>query len=320
MIKKGFVFAAIFAAVSAFGQVDNNRVVATINGEDLKGAEFYRRMEFLPDVGKIAGNEIITSTPAFWVLERIITERMILALAKEKGVSPTQTEIDAEINLRLESNPKMFEEWTASGQPKSDLEFQIKVQIAQFKIATMGITVTDQEIDKFYKDYPSMFTIPKRYKLRVISVSDDAKKAQVDFQLQSGKSFAEVAKAMSEDVTKADGGYYGTIQEDRLSEVMRKALANVKVGGATAWLEAPNQKIKIYIDEILAPQLTPMDAGLRRSLRRKLMLDRGKTKNDVGKMMADIRKRTKIDIKSKDLAAEYERVMRKFDPDKSGNP
>ncbi len=302
-------------AVSGFAnsQVDNARIVAVINGEELKGAEFYRRMEYLAEIGRIVNNDFVESTPAFWTLERIITEKLIFAVAKQKAVYPSPTEIQNEVALRT-ADVSAVEIWTASGQTKAELEYQILIQLCQFKIATAGINVTDLEVEKFFKDYPSMFTIPKRHKLRVISVGDDAKKAQVDFQLQSGKSFVEIAKTMSDDLTKASGGDFGAVDITRVNETMRKAIEVTKVGGVTAWLDAGQQKLKFLVEEILPAQLQKLDDKLKKSIRRRMMLDRGKVKNDVPKMMLEARNAMKIDIRSKELSSEYDRIMKRPTP------
>lgn len=313
---------ASLAALSAsiFAQVDNNRIVAVINGEEIKGAEFYRRMEYLPDVGKLVGNEFVSSTPGFWTLERLITERLIASVAKERNVTPSPTDVQSEVQNRLKANPDMLNEWLASGQTQAEFERQVFLQLCQFRIATAGILVTDLEVEKFYKDYPTMFTTPKLYKLRVISVSDDARKAQVDLQLQAGKKFADVAKEMSEDITKLDGGYYGTIDIMRVNELVRKSIEAIKVGGTTQWLENGPQRIKFYLEEVIPEKKQPLNDDLKRSIRRRLMLEKGKNKNDVSKIMADARKKMKLEIKSKDLADEYERIMKRFDPPTTINP
>ena len=67
-----------------------------------------------------------------------------------------------------------------------DLLNQIKLQQAQFKLVTFGITITDQEVDNHYRTNPVMYTEPKRVKLRVIVVDTDAQKDVVDKALAAG--------------------------------------------------------------------------------------------------------------------------------------
>ncbi len=295
----------------AFGQADPNRIIATINGEDVKGAEFYRRMEHLSGVGRMIGNSFIEETPGFWTVEQIATEKLVFGLAKEKGALATDAEVQAELRDRLTLAPTLLQEWTATGQTQADLEHLIRYQLTQFKLQTNGITVTNLEIDKFYKDNQFTYTIPKRVKLRVIVVSDPVKKAQIDVQLQS-KPFPEVAKAMSEDVSKSNGGEFGTVPLNSLTEAIRRPIEATKIGQTTSWIEAGGQHIRFLVEDIIPEKLQPLDDNLRKSIRRKLRMDRGRIKNDVTKDMNAFRAKSKIDIKNPKLAESYARMMKRF--------
>lgn len=311
-MKLGCSLVALLLASHAFSQVDNSRTIAVVNGEEIKGAEYYRRMEYMPGIGRMVGNSFVENTPGLWAIEQIITERLVFALAKEKGVTPAPAEVQAELRNRLEAEPKLLENWEASGQTRAELEYMIKFQLSQFKIATYGITVTDQEVTNFYKQNPFSFTIPKRVKLRVIAVTDAAKKAQIDIQLQSGKPFADVAKAMSEDLSKATGGEFGTVPLNSLQESIRKVLDATKIGQMTPWIDQGGQHIRFLLEDVIAEKLQPLDEPMKRSIRRKLMMDRGKVKNDIGKEMNAIRAKVKIEFKSKDLQEQYDAMMKRF--------
>ena len=76
-----------------WSQVDPARVVAVINGEEIKGAEYYRRMEYLPGAGKMLGDRFAEFPPGFMAIEQIITERLVYQLAKQKHCLPTDAEI-----------------------------------------------------------------------------------------------------------------------------------------------------------------------------------------------------------------------------------
>ena len=80
--------AALCLAAFSNGQVDPNRTIATINGEAIKGLEYYHRMEFLPGVTKRYGGQAIESPPGFLTVVELIGEKLLLQLAKEKGVMP----------------------------------------------------------------------------------------------------------------------------------------------------------------------------------------------------------------------------------------
>ena len=209
--KIWIAFGALVLSSIANAQVDPGRTIATINGDPIVGSEYYRRMEFLPGVGKMSNQAFFEAPPGFLTLEQLITERLVLQLAKQKGVFPSDAEVEAELKFRQEDDPGFVAAWTKGGHTADELKKQVRYELAQFKIQSFGITVTDQEVEKFYKDNPSMYTNPKQAKLRVIVLDDAAKKAAVDKDLGAGKAFADVAKQYSTDASKSLGGEFGTV-------------------------------------------------------------------------------------------------------------
>lgn len=310
-------------AVSVVAQTDPASVVLTVNGDVIKAVDYYHRMEILPGVSKRVGNASLSYPPGFLTLEALITERLVFQLAKQKGVMPTDKEIQDELTSILAENPTFLNETAMAGQSRADVEHQIKYQLAQFKISTFGVTITDAEIDKFYKDRPNLFTIPKRAKLSVIAVSDEATKSKVDAELSGGKAFADVAKAYSEDVSKAAGGEFGTVPIGELPEPVRNALNATKIGQSTPWvLMAPPSadpkvevkwpQAKFLLHDIVPETKTPLDAKVRKQLRRRLMLDRGAAKNDVAKEMQDMRDKANIVIANKSFAEMYKKYLQEL--------
>src|SRR5262249_50571792 len=138
--------------------------------------------------------------------------------------------------LRLSDNPSLMQDMVDRGLSEQDVRNQIKHDLVNFKLQTFGITVTDQEVQNYYKKNPSEFTTPKRLRVRLIAVKTDADTAAVDADLKSGKSFADVAKDKSIDVTKATGGDLGTCPIDYFAGQVQDALNGAKIGGTTAWL------------------------------------------------------------------------------------
>lgn len=312
-----FTFTAALAALAvsaAVAQVDPNRTVATINGEEIKGGEYYRRMEFLPGVGKQMGNVVSEFPPGLLTLEELITEKLVFQLAKQKGVLPTDMEVEAEYRTRKEDTPNLDTLWISSGRTLDDLKYQIKYELTQFKIQTFGVTITNQEVDNFYKNHPADFTLPKRYQMRVIVVNSDTERDAVDKALQGGAKFSDVATQHSMDVSKAAGGEYGTVPETRLGTAVRDAVAQTKIGSTTPWLTMPAQDnqtayLKFLIEDVKKEQLIPLDDRVRRQLRKKLMLDQGGVKNHIEDEMKAMRAKAKIDIKQPEFADAYKKFI-----------
>ena len=312
-----FCLAAFVCGLFTLGhaQTDPAAVVLTVNGDTIKAAEYFRRMEYLPGVSRNVGNVSLVYPPGFLALEALITERLIFQLAKQKGVMPTDMEIQAELNSMLTDKPTLLNDAALAGQTRADLEHQIKFQLAQFKIATFGINLTDVEVDKFYKDNPTIFTIPKRAKLSVIAVSDEATKGKVDADLAAGKPFGDVAKTYSEDITKSQGGEFGTVPIGSLPEPIRNAINATKIGQTSGWVGMGKEgttQAKFFLHDMVSEERTPLDAKVRKQIRRQLMMQRGQVKNDVGKELAEIRSKAKIDIANKAFAQMYKKYQEEY--------
>lgn len=308
-MRKISVFVLASLAAVSFAQIDPARTVAVINGEEVKAAEYYRRMEFLSGVGKQVGNAFAEFPPGFLTIEQMITERLLLQLAKERGVLPTDAEVEAEVKLIETEEPTTLANWLASGQTRAEFVTMTRYSLAQFRLTTRGITITDAEVDKFYNDNPTLFSIPKQVGLRILVVNtDDAQKA-ADAELAAGKKFEDVVRAHSIDLSKNSGGDFGMRAWDELSEQARKALENVQTGQTSAWVVSGPTRVKFMVTSVVAPRKQTLDARLRRLIRREQMLTKGRLANNLTKEMADFRRRAVIDIKEKSFSDSYKKFV-----------
>jgi foldase protein PrsA len=318
-LRKILLAGLALTAIQAYGQVDPARTVAVVNGTEIKGNEYYRRMEYLPGVGKRAGNGFAEFPPGFLTLEQLITEKLVLQLAKDKGVSPSDLEVQAELKARLEDEPKLLENWKATGRTEQELLNQLKYEVANFKLQTFGITITDQQVEQYYAENPSTYTVPKQVKLRVIAITDASKKSAIDKDLAAGKAFQEVAKSYSEDLTKDSGGDFGTVPVTLLPPDWQKAVDAVKAGQVTTWVGSEQngqaRYARFLVESITPAKKMTLDAGLKRDIRRTMLLQRSSTTGRTAaleKEMRDMRAKAKIDIKQPEFAKIYEAYIKAY--------
>ena len=292
---------------------DPNTVVATVNGEEIKSPEYVHRMEWYQVDPK---NQLAALPNGFLTIKQLISEHLIFQMAKAKGVYPSAPEIDAAEQEEIARVPSLLTDLQKSGRPESDLRYDLAYQLAQFNLQTFGITITDQEVEQHFQQYPTEFTTPKRYKLRVIVVTDDASQATVDKDLAAGKSFSEVAQNRSEDVSKANGGEFGEVPETELSTPVRTALSTVKIGQTSAWVRGNQQsdqaRVKYLVEDVKASEKQTLDAGLRKRIRRKLMLDRGNVKNQVFKDLKDETLKAKVVINQPQFQRIYDQLLKQL--------
>jgi foldase protein PrsA len=303
------LIATLLFIAPGFAQVDPARLVAKVNGEEIRGEEYYRRMEFLPGVGKVMGNRLTEFPPGFLTLEQLITERLVMQLAREKGVQPSDLEVQAEIRNRIEEEPQYLENWKAGGRTEDELRSQVRIELAQFKLQTFGITVTDQQVEQQYNQNPQQYTIPRRFTLRVIVVDGEAARKQVDDDLAAGKKFADVARERSIDVSKSVGGEFGTLPITTFQPAMREALQGVPSGQLTKWITSnepgATRSVRFLVESILPETKIPLTPVLRRQIRREMLVQRGRVRNNVQEEMRKKRAAAKIDITQPEFARAY---------------
>jgi len=301
--------AAVFG-FAAFGsaQVDPSKVIATVNGESITGNEYYHRMEFLPGVSMRFGGQMVQSTPGFFTLTQLIGEKLIFQLAKQKSVLPAEQEITDELDARKTANPNYLKESADEGLTENDLRTMVKYDLCKFKLQTYGITVTDQEVKAQYTKHPEQYTTPKQVHTRLIAVRSPADQTAVDKALSSGKTFPEVAKSLSVDVTKSLGGDLGTLPITYFTADAQKAIGGVKIGGTTPWVNIysldqdgkTTQNIvavaKYQLVEALPAKLAPLDKAMTISIRRTLMISKSQGKTDLAKEINDMRTKSKVTI------------------------
>jgi foldase protein PrsA len=149
------------------------------------------------------------------VLGFLISADWVLGEANHLGVKISDKEVQKEfekIKTQQFPKPAEFEKFLASsGQTVSDLLLRVKLNLLsakiQSKISKSHATVTKAEIEKTYNEHKSTYGTPEKRTIEIILTKDEATANKAKKEIESGKSFASVAKAVSIDpTTKAKGG------------------------------------------------------------------------------------------------------------------
>ncbi|MCW5937431.1 MAG: peptidyl-prolyl cis-trans isomerase [Fimbriimonadaceae bacterium] len=297
------------AAAAAFGQTSPAKTMVVVNGQAIMGGQYLKRMEVLPGVGQLVNDKFIPATPGFLTLNKLINETLMLQLAKEKGVYPSDQEIQKSYDERLKQNPDILKAFQTIGFTEADFRYDVLIQLVEFKLVTMGVNITAQEVENFYKENPSSFSHEKLYRLRVITVKGPAARESVDSALAMKKPFGEVARQYSTDATKAQEGLVGDVPETALGEAYTSVIKNREKGYVSSWLERDGASIKLFVEDVIPAKALPLDAELRESIRRDLMVTRGQVKNDLNAMMAEFRKKAKIEYQGTAFDAQLKQLF-----------
>jgi foldase protein PrsA len=246
--------------------------------------------------------------PGFLALERLISEKLIVQTAKKKGVAPTPGEVDNEFKARKEDG-EQINRMIELGVAEADIKSVLTVEMCQFNLLTMGVTVTDQQVTEHYNLNKFVYTAPATVDLRVIVVRTADDRTKVDAALRT-KDFATVAREMSTDLTKFDGGALPTVVIERLPQNVLNEVTRTAAGSTTNWIESEGAFVKYRVDKKTEARQLPLDEQLKRQIKRKMMLDIGRSKNDVKSMLDETRRSAKIEITSPGLQKLWDAFVR----------
>lgn len=177
------------------------------------------------------------------VLGFLISSQWVIGEAGSLGVKLTDQEVHKQFEkIRDSQFPKAaeFEKFLASsGQSISDLLLRVKLnmlsQKVQKKIVQSKSKVTQAQIVKYYNENKSRFGTPEKRAVEIILTKTEAAAKSAKAEVESGKSFASVAKKVSIDPTsKANGGLLPEVikgqEEKALDTAIFAASKNVLSG------------------------------------------------------------------------------------------
>lgn len=173
------------------------------------------------------------------VLGFLISSSWVLGEAESQGVKVSDKEVKKEFEkIKNQQFPKAaeFQKFLAtSGQTVSDLLLRVKLNLLsskiQQKVAKQKGTVTQAEISKYYKEHSSQFGTPEKRDVRIILTKTEAQAKKAKQEIESGKSFASVAKSTSIDPTsKANGGELKGVTKGQEEKALDEAIFSAKKG------------------------------------------------------------------------------------------
>jgi foldase protein PrsA len=201
------------------------------------------------------------------VLGFLISSEWIIGEAASLGVKVSDAEVKKQfLKIRTQQFPSTaeFEKFMASsGQTVSDLLLRVKLnmlsQKIQQKIAKSKVKVTQAQIQKYYNENKSRYGTPEKRQVQIILTRLPHEAEAAKKEVESGKSFASVAKAKSIDRTsKSKGGQLGEISKGQEEQALDTAIFSAK----PHTLSGPvNTSFGFYIFEVLGTK-----AGTQQSL------------------------------------------------------
>ncbi|UQZ36366.1 peptidylprolyl isomerase [Paenibacillus sp. PK3_47] len=224
---KGWMIASLVLAAALiivlikppFGNSGDKTAVATVNGTDITKAQLYDKLVE-------AGGEA--------TLQNLITTTLVGQEAKKANVTVTDADIDAEIADLTEQfggEDALNSALAQSSMTIDDLKKQMPLQVEIRKILEPQVTVTDEEITKYYDENKATLNQEAEVQASHILVATKEEADAIVKQLAEGADFAALAAEKSTDTgSKDNGGDLGFFKKGDMVPEFSDAAFALKVG------------------------------------------------------------------------------------------
>jgi len=180
-------------------------------------------------------------------LRDLIDQSLLVQRAKDMGVSVEPELIKRLDQIRITNKFDSLEDLekavTGQGLNWEDFKNNIRSTLLTQRVISSEvgshITISDEEISKYYEAHKKEYVRQEQVALREIEVStqgkkpeeipDLKKKAETTLQrIKDGEDFGEMAKRFSDSKTKTQGGFLGMYKRGELSKELEDKVFNMK--------------------------------------------------------------------------------------------
>jgi peptidyl-prolyl cis-trans isomerase SurA len=267
--------AALLALPAAAEVQVLEEIIAKINGEIITRSEMERNLaEFKAELArqKVAGVQAEQAIAQHQkdALRDLIDTSLLVQRGKELNISVDAAVIKRLDDLRRQYNIPSMEEFEKfvtekGGMHYEDLKDQIRNQLLTERVIQQEvghkISISKEEIAKYYEEHKQEFIRPEEVHLRQILISTEGKdpkeipalekKAnEILARLKKGERFPEVASKVSDDKESAEaGGDIGFWKRGVLDKPIEDLVFNAKRGFITDVIKRPNGFLILRVEE-----------------------------------------------------------------------
>ncbi len=238
------------AAAHLFAQT-GDYIVAVVNQELVTASEVQQRMARIRD-DATRNKQTLPPLSALrkQVVETLIDERVLVTNARETGSRVDDPEIDrAVLNVATQNQmtlPQLRERLRQEGIPfakfRDNIRDQIMVERVREREVVSRIRITDAEVDELIEKRRSaagtsaqvnlaqiLVTVPEGAAESVVAERRSRAEAALK-RVRGGEDFATVAREVSEDSNRSQGGEIGMRPVDRLPDLVARVAQGLKPG------------------------------------------------------------------------------------------
>jgi len=251
-------------------------IIARVNNEIITLTEYQKARETAADEAKQECQGRCTAEQLQADIEErqkntlrdLIDQSLLVQRAKDMGISVKPDVIKQLDQIRtqnkLESIDALEKAVTSEGMNWEDFQSNIENHLLTQKVigSEVGshISITDDEVSKYYEAHKTEFVRPEQVALREIQVNTQGKsadelpalkkKAETALKrVQDGEDFGEIAKRYSDSTTKDQGGYLGMYKRGELAKELEDKVFAMKRNQLTEVLETKQGYLVLQVLE-----------------------------------------------------------------------
>lgn len=216
-----FVAVVVLGALLIRSQQQDSSVVATVNGEVLTRDDLYAVMY------EMVGSD---------ALEELITKRLLFQEAERLGITVSEEEVAAELQVVIDQDFQGSEEVFKNVLEYHGITYENYRERVHFSILlrAVALSIIDYSADdtfKFYEENRHLFMLPDEVEANHILVETEQEAQYIVTLLEDGADFAELARQYSLDLGNKDqGGYLGYFGRGVMVEEFEDTVFSLQVG------------------------------------------------------------------------------------------
>lgn len=217
------------------GELDmsENKVLATVNGKD------------------------ITSQDVYGFLNQL-DPQVAAQFSSPEGINQIANELVNQELLYLDAIEKGLDEEEAFKEELDKIKIGVLKQYAINKLFE-GITVSEEEIEKFYNENKHFFQRPEMARASHILVDDEEKANEVLDEIDNGTSFEDAASKYSNCPSKANGGDLGEFSRGKMVPEFEEVAFSMEEGEISKPVKTQFGYHLIKLDYKKEPSISPLD-------------------------------------------------------------
>ncbi len=288
-------------------------IVAVVNDDIITLSEFKREFEAKSAQAKaqLQGEELdnVLEQIKSGLLDAMITDLLLLQLAKEKNFNVAEQLKMALDNIKKENSLESDEELKRAVRSQG-MDYDVFIKQMEETLLKQGVVYSEvnkalaldeAQVIEYYKAHKAEFLEPAEFKVRAVYMTLEgrepaeleARKTEIADKIKGGLDFVQAAETYSDAPLKEAKGDLGNLVVGQIDKILEAALTPLQTGAVSGWVQTKNGWYLLKVEERKEPRTKTFEEA-KRPIEEKMMgtLQDAKFKE----FLQDIKKRSYIKI------------------------